>query len=44
MPVEHEKDRKFRNQPEPWSDHGELVTANLFIFLHCTDEDAPFAA
>ena len=43
MPAEQEKSRKFRNQPEPRPDRSELVTANLFIFLHYADEDALFA-
>jgi len=40
MPIEQPKSRKFQNQPGPWSDRREHVTANLFIFLRSMIEDA----
>ena len=44
MPMEQEKSRRIQNQPEPWSDRGEPVTASLFIFPYYAADDATFAA
>jgi len=44
MPREYKKGRKFHSQPKTQSDCGEPVTANFFLFLRCTAEDAPFTA